>query len=86
MGCLHTFLKCRRNNIMFYLSTWDCILLSSNMTSTSALPPNGGQDCGDDPDKRKGKKISKPRECMGGKSKTQWSGEKKKEIIKMIED
>ena len=56
------------------------------MESTSGLPPSGGRDGGGGPDKRQGKKATKPREFMRGKPKKQWSVDEKKKIIKMIED
>ena len=36
------------------------------MASTSGLPPSGGRDGGGGPDKRQGKKATKPREFMRG--------------------
>ena len=48
-------------------------------STTSGLPPSGGGDDENESDKRKGKKVAKPREFMRGKQKKQWSVEEKKE-------
>ena len=56
------------------------------MASTSGLPPSGGRDGREEPNKKKDKKAIIPRAFMKGKPKKQWSYEEKKKIIKMIED